>query len=68
MKKADIDTAWANVSPELIHGIRLGLNVGLARQKGKTAAQVKEDFYIEIVKLAFESGCKTGYLMGKNEG
>lgn len=66
--KEQIALAWAVVSPELVHGIKLGLHYGLARQKGKTAAQVKEEYFTEIAKLAYEAGYKSGYSMGENAG
>lgn len=67
MNKVTIDVSWHFLKPDLIRGIREALKPGLELSKGLDAAQVREAFFSEVVRLAFESGCRTGYKVAKAE-
>lgn len=58
LTKAEIKAGFDAQCTDVKTGIALGLSTGLARQKGKTAAQVKEEFFTELASIAFEAGVR----------
>ncbi len=60
MTKEEIDAAWEATCSDIRAAIGMSLEMGLARHKGKTANQVKQEFYIELCKAAYEAGCRRG--------
>jgi hypothetical protein len=66
MTKEEIDAAWEATCSEIRAGVGMALHMGLARQKGKTANEVKRDFFVELAKAAYEAGCRRGFAEAKS--
>jgi len=67
MDRKDIETTWENTCGDVRAAIGLALDMGLARQKGKTAAQVKRDFFVELAKEVYAAGARMGYEVAKKQ-
>lgn len=65
MTKEEIDAAWEATCGDVRASIGMALDMGLARQKGKTANEVKRDFFVEVAKAAYEAGCRRGFAEAK---
>lgn len=68
MTKQERDAAWEAACADVRAGIGMGVEIGVARLKGKTAAQSKIEFFTEIARVAFDAGCSIGEAAGLAKG
>ncbi len=58
--REEIDAKFDATCADIVQAVGMGLSMGLARQKGKTAAEVKHEFFVSIAKMAYRAGYDRG--------
>lgn len=67
MDQAVLDQLWETRCADIRGGIGMGCQIGIARVKGKTAAEAKADFFSDLARIAFDRGVAAGIAAGASK-